>query len=139
MKPVTVYQAVDGSQHSDEVAALARDRICKRVDVAMSPLGPRYDDQTCSYANGEGYVQHSNDVVDSVRESLCEMAEDVTGSKHAGHWSWWMRFLDGQCPPLERAMSRLYCIDQFGREWGQPYYALNPYNGKPVMLEDRTR
>ncbi len=38
--------------------------------------------------------------------------------------------IDGGDDVLHRAWYRVYCIDASGREWGQPYFALHPTEGK---------
>lgn len=43
-------------------------------------------------------------------------------------------FDDGGHNCLYEAWSRLRCIDEKGREWGQPYYALNPEKGEQKSL-----
>lgn len=130
------YVANDGSRHTNEADAVKRDALIVAVDAIMAPLGERVKDEKCNFANGGGYVRHDPAVVRSVKGALGRLTmkehsyidpkgcavEDV-------HPSWWGRMLDGMSGPLDRAWSRLYCIGDDGREWGQPYYASHPTEG----------
>lgn len=144
MQPITRYQADDGEIFSTPEAATRRDELIRVVNEAMLPLGPKYDDGTCDYTNGHGYIQHTAEAVTEARANLMPITRKLLGwwfkkqkEDHGKdpvdcHPSWYCRMFDGGNRPLDLAWSRIWCIDKEAREWGQPYYA---DNGAP---EDKT-
>jgi len=138
VKTRTVWEADDGSRWDDAAAARKRDDLIKEVDAAMRPLGKRHRGKGCDFENGGGYVQHKPSAVAEARANLLvptrrvlawwfedqmkRFKKDPSGADP----SWFCRMLDGGHAPLDRAWSRLMCIDAKGREWGQPYYATHP-------------
>lgn len=136
----TWYTADDGARFPSESAALAHEAKCADVKRILAPLGTAPD--SSDFSNGGGYVPHLPETVRVVRAELGAltikhhpwMGESL--NKHPGthladvHPSWWGRMIDGSDDVLHRAWSRVYCIDASGREWGQPYFALHPTEGK---------
>ncbi len=98
-------------------------------------------DDGCCFSNGEGYVQHDlvklNNFYDALgvanikkygkkkedREKLKEAVE-----KRA--WSWIGRFYAEGDAIFHKMVWRALCIDDKGREFGQPYYANHPNEAK---------
>jgi hypothetical protein len=144
MKPITMYEAVDGSRHDTEEKARRRDILVDDVNVALAGLVPKPDDPTCSFANGHGYVQQSPASVRECKRQLMAIAKHTIG----GYEHVWDADPDDVHPmgvagriiddsghrPLYVAWSRLMCIDADAREWGQPYYALNPGKGEQFAV-----
>lgn len=138
MKTVTRYQADDGSLWADEAKARERDDLSRAVALAMAPLGPLFKNESgCDFANGLGYVRHDPGTVRAVKGALILLSHPVIGywldeqaakgvDLLAVHPSWFCRVIDHYSDPLAKAWSRLWCIDEQGREWGQPYYADHP-------------
>ena len=141
MKTVTMYEAADGSRYTKAKQATIRDMIIEKVEEAMAPLGPQFKDEGCHFANGRGWIKHDPAKVKEVKRALIEVGKGPLGwwydkqlKLHGKtlddlmtcHGSWFGRMLDGSCAPLERAWSRMCCITEDGREFGQPYYAANP-------------
>lgn len=137
------WQATDGSEWSTEKQAAERDALVIAVNCAMKPLGDLPKNDGCKFANGGGYIQHTQQAIDDVRRRLHEIAAagplkwwfDIQKTRHGKtdedlmrcHPSWQCRMLDGDHEPLDKAYSRLCCIDfATCREYGQPYYANNP-------------
>jgi hypothetical protein len=139
---ITQWKANDGSVWNDQESAEARDQLIVAVEMALAPLGPRPNDKSCDFSNGHGYKQHTAGAVLFTRESLWKLTAPhiqfaiEAQLKHQGmteeklrdtaHPSWIGRMLDGGPEPLERAWTRMLCIDAEYREWGQPYYAAHP-------------
>ncbi len=100
----------------------------------------------CNFANGNGYVLHSLSRVNDAKRGIIRLAMDVFGENddlirayarpQDIHWSHIAHLLDG-CRWGNGSAGRIYCIDAQGREWGQPYFALNEGKGKDICLEDR--
>lgn len=151
-KQISKWVANDGYEFTSQAAAEERDRLLVAVELAMRPLGPRYEFK-CS---GTGYVQHSAQAVEQAKLGLYELARkplkwwiDAQKEKHGKtdtelalhvHVSWHCRMLDGSCPPVERAYCRIMCLDEQHREWDQPFFAANPDKRRDeTCVEDRTR
>lgn len=133
---VTVYQAIDGSKHSTRVAAQAIEEEIFAVQNAMLCLGSKPDGT--DFANGDGYITHSESdvllakkqLIDLSRKYLQSWMDRQTGNLIDYHPSWFGRLLDGSgSTALNRAWSRMDCMDEQFREWGQPYFAENPSKG----------
>ena len=144
MKQVKRWQSDDGAIWRHKKDAIARDVMIDSIswfEVVLPPV----EDDSCSFANGDGYVQHDASVVVDAKERLLKLTEGVIGwwfksqrEKYSTDFntvdpSWFLRMMDGSAPPLEHAWQRLSCIDKSYREWGQPYYAMNPTKGKQVV------
>jgi len=135
---VTMYRADDGCIFKTESEAVRRDRIIQEVKKAMEPIGELPPDPGCEFANGSGYYKHSLRDLEKVKRNLLHVfesngfADHWTGLQNATCEKWqvdpWAfgRRLDGSCPPLEEAYGRLCCIDDYGREFGQPYFTKHP-------------
>jgi hypothetical protein len=146
MKPITKYQANDGSVWATAEAAVAREQEADRIDAIMRALKPRPD--SCSFSNGDlGYVQHDPLAFARVWHALIKVARErgesvvewinrnsaqlaVAGNVDA---SWFCRFIDDN-GPLCNAFSRLQSIDKDAREWGQPFLRWNE-SGRTVKAE----
>lgn len=147
---ITKWKAADGSEWSSQEKADERELLILAVQIAMKPLGDRPNLPNCGFDNGGGYVQHDPASVVRARLDLYEIAKGPLGwwikeqkEKHGQtdyslavevHVSWHQRMLDGGCDPLERAYGRICCIDDKYREWGQPFFGMNPDKGKQVQL-----
>lgn len=138
----TYYIANDGSEWKTEEEALLRDSMFSRVENIMASLKPVPKD-----GNFEGYVQQYPSTIEEVKRRLLLvvldsswLAKDIRSCMAEKGWSqeeftrnvhaaWFCRMLDGTRCPLSNAYYRLYRIDDQGREWNQPYFALNPGKG----------
>ena len=136
MKTKVYWIADDGGECETEQKARKRNALLRDIQSAMSPLGTKVKDRHCSFANGGGYRQHRLIDVLKAKTSFIDIAkrevphkiwnnkaEDIHPMSFAG------RLLDDCSPTLYEAWHRFMCIDDTGKEWGQPYYALNPEKG----------
>lgn len=149
---VTNYMAEDGKIFNDEMACLAHEQLCRELDEILSILPPRPSSTSCAFENGEGYIQHdSADFVKAKNDILNLVLEYVDGSRASEtikiviDESWYMsgrpyvnhvtRSISNYCPGvIQHAWYRFNCTDGSFREWGQPYYAVNPEKGKAERL-----
>lgn len=102
------------------------------------------DDGTCRFSNGHGYWQHRPEDVHKVKSAILSIAATDAPSFAATfdkiragfcRESHATRIIDECCPrPVWRAWHRLWCIDADGKEWGQPYFAMNPSEAEQVCL-----
>lgn len=140
----TVYEARDGTRFIVEADALAHEKRLDKLAVIediILPLGPVPSDPGCNYANGGGYVQRDLAIAKRCAEGLVKAFAEAKPA-HAdicrrvlteGAWLCRAGIIGRVISDCDgdfwRAWSRLSCIDDQGREWGQPYYALNPTKG----------
>ncbi len=128
MRPITMYEANDGAIFHTSEAALLRDAVVSRYAETTRPLGPERKLET------NDYVQHDPATVAKARASFLRAAlsdrtngrEDCIRRAEAGETlaqTMIDRILDGD--PESRVWSRFCCIDAEGREWQQPYFAIN--------------
>ncbi len=117
MRSVTVYEAEDGSRWNTEDKAMERDGLILLVAARESTLRPRPSGPGARYSSGNGYLQHPP----GTRTDLAGWLTD-----HG-----WNRDSQG---PIGKLGWRVHCMDDHDREWGQPYFALNPDKGEQVEV-----
>jgi len=119
----TVYEC-EGRDFYTLEKAQDYNTLCNQVRDVMSMLKPRPDGN--DYENGKGYVQQEQSVVDSAWQALIHIGRVRYNSPTLGRFA--QRYADDsgdKC--LSHAFWRLNCICKQNREFGQPYYALNPW------------
>lgn len=117
MKSITVYEANDGSRWNDETKAYERDALIAEAKAFLLSLGMRDHPLGVGFGNGDGYVQQPADI----RGKLLAWLKEKGANRDS----------DG---PIGKVMWQLHCIDEQDRQWGQPYFAINPGTGKEVAL-----
>lgn len=123
MKPITVFQADDGSRWDREKDALERDAMHREAEAAESPLGERPN------LGSDEYVQHASKAIDAAHKSYIDLAVKYFGTTNP-------RVVDDSGNPVYSLMYRLRCIDALAREWQQVYYA-NHTPKNPKLKEKR--
>jgi hypothetical protein len=131
-----IYIANDGSEWDREKDAKYREKLCFDVKSILKNLFSRPD--CCDFTNGDlGYIQQDPKKVllvkkelDKITRRACRSLNSIPGPESPSQCriSWILRYLEDneRYYPLLKAWTRLYCIDDKSREWGQPYYALYP-------------
>ena len=123
--------------------------INKRCKVILAPLIVNLSElldkdlskESDSFANGAGYIQHSCDIVEKCQRDFLDYCYEVTGQdvfkeKNVHRQGIVGRYLDDGGTDLYRYWHRFVCIDEENREWGQPFFAINPTKGKQRCLND---
>lgn len=144
MRTITKFVAEDGSEFSDVNRCEDYDKLCLRVDAVMAAWPEHPKDDSCSFANGGGFFPIDPELYASTRNQLLGLAAENCSNKwiaqaRESQWvdlSWPMRILDEDSfqLPVSKALRRLYCVDKSFREWGQPFYAMNPDKGQQIDL-----
>lgn len=142
MEQITKWKADDGTEFTEESECAAYEKMCADVTLVMSAFPAQPENDSCSFANGGGYLQLSEEVVADVRGKLLDIIATKIDHKWVEesrdtkiHPSYVDRLLgDYDIRPLCSAWGRLSKIDKQWREWGQPYYATHPDEGKQIML-----
>ena len=140
-RAITMYEAHDGTRFNTSEAATQHEQLISVVGDAMATL-PDPPDQ---FGNDTlGYWQQNPTLVMEARVRLVQLAAAIG----VGH-NWFREHLEkggkpeelhplgyagrimSECgpAPLKRAWSRLSRIDDQGREWEQPFFAINPEKG----------
>lgn len=142
-KAVTMYEANDGTRFSSLAAAESHDAVEARVRAIMAALP---DPPAGDFGNERrGYWQQNPTAVLAARVALVELALEFevcngwfnSAVEEDGHRPADFHPLgvagrvmsEGAPAPLDRAWRRLCRIDDRGREWEQPYFAINPDKG----------
>lgn len=117
MKPITMYEADDGSVYRKQEDAERRDALIARCAQVVTDIGLRPTPEGTDFGNGGGFVQQPTGSRDQLLDALREMGahRDSNG-------------------PLGMLLNRAWRIDDQDREWGQPHFALHPHKGKQVAL-----
>lgn len=139
MKSIIKYKAIDGREFDFEEECEKHERLLVQIERAIKPLGSPPKEDGCSFANGGGYLQHDLPTVEAVKLALIDLAavpenvKEGVRTRPASH-SIIGRYLDDGDSPVRKGWYRLMCIDEQGREWGQPFYALHPEQATQVRL-----
>jgi len=139
MEIIKQYRSLDGRVFGTQEACLAQDKIVLRVKEIMIGLQDLPKEDSCRFANGEGYIQQDKKIVDKARIELTEYSNTVFDIKHKASFGWIGRYFDDSGnSTLYHAWGRLSHIDHLYREWGQGYYAVNPTAGvqEPFIERD---
>jgi len=146
-KQIERYQADDGTVFSSMEQAEGHDALCAAITMVMASLLPT---PKGDFGNDcRGYLQQNPTTVTAVKVRLCELAAAVGVDWFQEHlheaadihpMSYGGRVMSECGPkPLSYAWNRLSRIDEWGREWEQPFFALErergcqyPYGQEPV-------
>lgn len=143
METITKYKAIDGKEFVNEKDCLDYEDLIKRVNSIMKDLYPLPQNDGCEFSNGKGFIQHDLSTIKKVKLSLLNEIEKYidhkwvqqTKNDESAHPSFVDRLLDDySIAPLQEAWYRIYCIDNLGREFGQPYYTSNPEKAELVCI-----
>ncbi len=144
MKAITKFKSIDGKEFKSENECLNYEKLIDKVADIMKPLPTLPKNVDCSFSNGKGFLQHDKSILHKVKINLLEEIKNHIEHKwiqqtiddENAHTSWVGRLIseyDG-LGPLAKAWNRFMCIDKYGREWGQPYFANNPDKGIQVCI-----
>jgi hypothetical protein len=96
---------------------------------------------TPSFANGSGYIQHSPEVVEKCQKLFLQycyevLKQDIFLEEKVHRQGIVGRYLNDCGNNLYTYWHRFLCTDSEYREWGQPFFAINPDKGKKVCFND---
>lgn len=120
-----LFVAKDGAEFTDKGECQKYEWLISSIEEIMLPLGKRPTLQNCQF------FQHSKDVFLSVRDALvccaaeeCDHPEWEAKSNTIHQHSILGRILDDRGGPLRNAWYRLMCFSNDGKEWDQPFFAI---------------
>ena len=134
MQSITKFKSKDGKEFNSAQECLKYEDILERVEDILKHL-PSYDD--ISFSNGEGYIQHERGVKQSLEKDIVALANKYFAPKEPyTQFNYYLgRIIDDsgmRC--LNSLTYKIMCIDDLNREWGQPYFAINPDKGIQKQL-----
>ena len=135
--PIQKYQTRDKREFTNYELAEQHEKLLDRIDNVVSMLVPIPD--TCEFSNGHGFIRQDPRLVQVVKESILDLWDGDLKTKLKAknvpaHWSIIGRIFSDENSPLQKPWYRLICIDEHGREWGQPFFARNPDQGEQIQL-----
>lgn len=146
IKPITVYQTSDGARFDTPELAAQREKILAEIVAATAPLGIK----PVEVVQGKGWIHHNLANVRETKRNLLRLAEPLLKS-----YEWYRedkfdeihpmsavgRIITDGNSPIYSGWHRLMCTDSEGREYDQPYFAMQPHSvalrGGKVCIEDR--
>lgn len=135
MKEITRYQSDSGRIYDTREKAMTQDVLFAEQNN-VSRLLPQAIDDSCSFENGGGYVQHTQEDIVAFKHGIRRLlvmefheGSGVVKAWDAGEIDFVGRYLDGSNSNTYRLFMRFYSTGDDLREWGQPYYRINPGKG----------
>lgn len=144
-----MYEAEDGSLFKVVKEALKRNKMLDEMKALKKLLGGDIKDKGCNFANGDGFVQLSESdiklfdtmflkIVEKYEPWILKNFTDSLTTNEQKVKSYGMgRSLDDSGSPLYSLVSLRHCVDHKFRRWGQPYFAINPTEGKQVEWKEK--
>ncbi len=142
MRPITKYVAKDGLEFTDSTDCIQHELNCSLLVEIMSSLPTAPDG--VGYEGGEGFLQHDEQQFLAVQDMFLdhlkrytnnESIEAAKGKRYPVGMSIVGRLVDDCCPgSVSKHWYRIMCTDRQFREWGQPYFAINPGTGTELRL-----
>lgn len=142
MKTQTIFRSDDGKRFDTEADCLNYEQMVIEAAKANKIL-PQAVDDGCSFTNGGGYIQYTAENVARFEKETERLIREYISKEYADKYAQCPRGIvgrylsDGGGPQNDLAYklwTRRYCIDDSFREWGQPFYALNPDRGTQTEL-----
>lgn len=142
MKAITKYVSNDGREFMDEQSCLKHEALKLRIKEIISQL---YDipDNT-GFSNGSGYVQQNKYVVEKVKNEIIDLIKENSNDKeyqktielhrNSKPRLGWISYCLSDNSPFNNCWHRLMCMDDDFKEWGQPYFAMNPEQGTQIRI-----
>jgi len=136
METIQQYKANDDKIFNSSEECIRYESILLEITNILSTL-PKVDNTNCSFSNGEGYIQHNLNIYNNLETLLVKLANKWFKPKETFIcFNYYLgRVIDDsnmQC--LNKLTNKLMCIDKQYREWGQPYFAINPTKGEQKQL-----
>jgi hypothetical protein len=136
MKEIKRYVADDGTEFIDATACRMHEAYVEHIGIATRGLPAR--PENIEFTNGRGYVQHEPEaLLQSAWRAVCRIAASHHGPDFADAPFRSQRVIRTlwEATPAEFAfVHRITCLDEQYREWGQPFFALNPDNAESICL-----
>lgn len=133
MKTIQKFKSFCGKIFDTAEECIKYEIISKQVNEFLSTIedSEKYD-EGCSFSNGKGYIQHPKDTKNKIEQKLIELSNQWftkwAEEKPFTNFNYVLGRLidDTNMSCLNKLSYKLMCIDEQGREFGQPYYCSHP-------------
>jgi len=133
MKKTIIYKARNGARFDTKAMCRKYELLRDAIDAAFEGCPSLPADPHCNFANGGGYLQWTHTqrtrCERALRKLMVKLVPNNINAKTT-HMGMLCRVADDNGSPLYDALLRLDRQDSALREWGQGYYAINPFTGK---------
>jgi len=135
MEEVKRFKSKDGKFFDSVEKCLSHEIDFTAVETVMSLLNPIPEDDHCKFANGHGFVRQDIALIEKCMGVVIKLAdidlkdkkEEILAHPFPYRNSVIGRYLsDSDKGFLYSAWHRFMCMDDSGREWGQPYFTAHP-------------
>ena len=105
--------------------------ISKQVDNILETIEDSSKfDEGCNFTNGEGFIQHPANTYNILEKELVRLS-NIWFKAEDDPFTCFNYYLgryidDSNMSCLNKLSYKLMCIDELGREYGQPYFKNNP-------------
>lgn len=142
MQRKVIYIAEDGTRFDSKDGCLNYESLSDKCERIMSSLF--YDKKELDNGNA---LRHDNDVVKScfghfmdlcstaIPQSRKELQEVKAGKRHISHAQYIIEDYSNDFPCLFKTFFRFMCIDKYGVEYQQPYYAMHRDDFKGALIQ----
>ena len=133
MKTTQKYQADDGKIFNSAEECEKYEKILKQISVLLETL-PNPDKY--NIFNGDGYIQHPKGTYEKIEKELVRLSNIWFNQKEKfTNFNYYLGRLidDSNMNCLNKLSYRLKCINN-EREYGQPYFAINPHKAKNIQV-----
>jgi len=146
MKEVVKYESNDGNIFNYKEECINYEKTVSKAEEIMSILFARPDN--CDFSNGSGYIQHAKkdadeaiknlfnlailsvniptETIDAVKTDVFRYRDTIIG-----------RYLSDGNSPIWRYWQRFLCMTDDYKEYGQPYFTLNPDRAKNFQINQK--
>ena len=141
MQEITKYLSNDGCEFNDAAECANYEAEAEEIAKIVQRLPP--SPKVTGFSNGEGYLQHDRETFLRVQADLARLVRKhfkdkyslphidwtINADRPAGMTSIGRLIDDGMGKAMRHAWFRICCVDNEFREWGQPFFAINPGKG----------
>ena len=134
MKVIELYEAPDGKRFDTAYECVRYEAILAEVEDILLHITTN---DSIDFSNGEGYIQHEESGVMHLNQDFLRLVNkwfqpEVLFTEFTYEVGRMIDDSNMKC--LKQLDYKIECIDDKNREWGQPYYAMNPGSGNQTQL-----
>ncbi len=138
METIQQFKSFCGKIFNTIEECIRYEDISKQVNNILNAIenSDKYDED-CQFSNGKGFVQHPRGTKDILEKEIVRLSNEWFNNKEPfTQFSYYLRRCidDSSMSCLNKLSYKLMCIDELEREYGQPYYCVNPSQVKGGRL-----
>jgi hypothetical protein len=138
MKEIKRFESEDGKIFKTEIECNKHEKLIKNIKFIMSQLEPLPKESGCKFENGDGYIQQDKTMVNKAMIELVKLSkikdpDYINKDFYKNPFAWRNgilgRIFSDSSDLFYHEWIRFMRMDEQYREWGQPYFAMNPNKG----------